>query len=229
MSGGLHLGRIVACFQRPIHTIPGPPDHQHHGPVPVVLGQTLVTQADETKCGAAVLLMLEATGDPALAQQLEDKPELITSYQQTIHDRVSKNAVGPFDWPQRFGSPPWTLAREARFPGVEYYAHAVDDSTEAGRAILTATIHANRAGIPVPLYTGGNIGQGLDCAIPRHVVLAVPHAPCSQSGSLHIYEPSSGMLYDVSIKELLGRQAKHKALGNWSHVVWAILPTPKGS
>ena len=130
------------------------------------------------------------------------------------------------DWPQRFGSPPWTLAREARFPGVTYRAHALDDRTEHGRDLLHSVLHANQSGIPVPLYTGGNIGQGIARALPRHVVLAVPHTPETRSSSLRIYEPSSGMLYDVSVDDLLNRTTKHQALGNWTHVVWAILPYP---
>ncbi|WP_187117590.1 hypothetical protein [Flaviflexus massiliensis] len=219
----------MAPLQRPIRTRVGTSTPPTYPPVPVVLGQTLVTQADATKCGAAVLLMLEASGDPTLARELENNPELITTYQQTIHDRVSRRAVGPVDWPQSFGSPPWTLAREARFPGVTYRAHALDDRTEHGRDLLHAVLHANQSGIPVPLYTGGNIGQGLARALPRHVVLAVPHTLETRSSSLRIYEPSAGMLYDVSIDELLKRTTKHRALGNWTHVVWAILPYPTKS
>ena len=227
---GLHVGRIVAKLQRPIHTRMSPhPPADPIDPVPVVLGSTLVTQVNETTCGAAVLLMLEATGDPALARTLEEDPDRIRSYQLEIHERITKDAVGPIDWPKRFGSPPWTLAREARFPGVTYKAHALDDSTEQGRAILQSVWNANAAGIPVPLYTGGSSRLGLDTAIPRHVVLAVPPAKQTRTSNMRIYEPSSGMLYDVPFEDLLNRKTKHRALGNWTHVVWAVLPEPTGT
>lgn len=227
MLNGLHLGRIISALQRPVVSRDAPgAAPQPVEPVPVILGGTVVTQVDHTTCGAAVLLMLQATGDPALARELDEDPEKIGEYQLAIHDRIRRRAVGPLSWPKQYGSPPWTLAREARFPGVEYIARAVDDRTDRGRAILNAVWHANAVGIPVPLYTGGNIGQGIDRAIPRHVVLAVPPAGHSRERRLRIYEPSSGMLHDVALDDLHGRTSPHRALGNWTHVVWAVMPIP---
>lgn len=224
---GLHLGRIVSALQRPMvsRDVPGLAPTSSTA-VPVVLGNTLVAQVDGTTCGAAVLLMLQATGDPELARELDEHPERIGEHQLAIHDRIRRHAVGPLTWPRQYGSPPWTLAREARFPGVEYRARAVDDRTADGRAVLHAVWHANASGIPVPLYTGGNIGQSVDRAVPRHVVLAVPPAEPIAGRGLRIYEPSAGMLYDVSIDDLLNRATGHRALGNWTHVVWAIMPRP---
>lgn len=227
MLKGLHLGRIISALQRPVASRDAegvaPP---HTDPVPVILGGTIVTQVDHTTCGAAVLLMLQATGDPELARELDEHPEKIGEYQLAIHHRIRRRAIGLLSWPQRYGSPPWTLAREARFPGVEYTARAVDDRTDNGRAILNAVWHANAAGIPVPLYTGGSLGQGLDRAIPRHVVLAVPPAGRSRERMLRIYEPSAGMLYDIPLDDLLGRTSPHRALGSWTHIVWAVMPRP---
>lgn len=227
MLKGLHLGRIISALQRPVTSRDAEGVAPlHTDPVPVILGGTIVTQVDHTTCGAAVLLMLQATGDHELARELDEHPEKIGEYQLAIHRGIRRRAIGPLSWPQPYGSPPWTLAREARFPGVEYIARAVDDRTNNGTAILNAVWHANAAGVPVPLYTGGNIGQGLDRAIPRHVVLAVPPAGHSRERMLRIYEPSSGMLYDVPLEDLHGRTSPHRALGNWTHIVWAVLPRP---
>lgn len=225
--GRLHLGRVVSALQRPLRSrhIPGATP-EPSDPVPVILGNTLVTQVDETTCGAAVLLMLDASANPTLARELDENPDKIREYQLAIHKRVRRRAIGPFTWPKRYGTPPWTLARQAHFPGVSYGARAVNDRTEQGRNILKAVWHANAAGIPVPLYTGGNLGQGCDRAIPRHVVLAVPPAHPTQARRLFIYEPSAGMLHDVPLDDLADRTTPHSALGNWTHIVWAILPRP---
>jgi len=225
MMRGLHLGRIVAACQRPITSpdVPGAAPSPSRS-VPVTLGGTLVTQVDGTTCGAAVLLMLRASGDPALARMLDEHPERIGAMQRDLHASVCRRAIGPFPWPRRFGSPPWALAREARFPNVRYSARAVDDRTANGKALLNAVWHANAAGIPVPLYTGGNVGEGYDRAVPRHVVLAVP--PAEPSAGLLIYEPGSGHLYEVAIDDLVNRTSAHRALGGWTHVVWAIMPSP---
>lgn len=225
---GLHLGRIVAAWQRPLTSrpvtgaAPTPRD-----PVPVTLGGTRVTQVDGTTCGAAVLLMLRASGDETLAAELDANPGMIDSYQREIHADVCRGALGPLSWPRAYGSPPWSLAREARYPGVDYEARAVDDASEHGRAILNAVWHANRHGIPVPLYTGGNLREGLSRAVPRHVVLAVPPAEPVSEASLLIYEPSSGLLHEVPLTDLFARTGPHPALGGWTHIVWAILPRPK--
>lgn len=224
---GLHLGRVVSLLQRPLRTSsPAGEAPTPIVPTPVILGGRPVTQVDETTCGAAVLLMLEASGDPHLVAELDEHPEQISARQHGIHARIRRRAVGPFTWPKRFGSPPWTLAREATFPGVRYSAFAVDDRRPSGRAILHAVWNANAAGLPVPLYTGGNLGQGIERALPRHVVLAVPPASAAREQKLRIYEPSEGMLYDVPLDELMNRSEPHPALGRWTHVVWAILPRP---
>ncbi|WP_182354119.1 hypothetical protein [Flaviflexus huanghaiensis] len=223
----LHLGRIVAAFQRPVRSRNlAWAEPFLIGPVPVTLGGRAVTQVDGTTCGATVLLMLRASGDPQLAAELDEHPHSIAAKQLAIFDHIRSHAVGPLRWPRRFGSPPWTLAREAVFPGVTYRSVAVNDRSRDGREILSAVWNANRAGIPVPLYTGGNVGQGIARAVPRHVVLAVPPSVPSHERKLRIYEPSTGTLVDIALDDLVNRTAPHPALGGWTHVVWAVLPTP---
>ncbi|MHB1288015.1 hypothetical protein [Georgenia sp.] len=100
--------------------------------------------------------------------------ERLSAAQQYIKVRTGARAVGLLRWPGRFGTPPWTAAREARFPSVAYRAVPLDDAAPAAAALLASVHRATTAGVPVPLYTGGDIGRGIATAIPRHVVLAVP-------------------------------------------------------
>lgn len=194
-----------------------------HSPVPVELAGKRVIQVDPYSCGALTLLMLEATGDPDLAVRLDTEPGLVDQLQRDYRQRGQKRGIGPFPWPAALGIPPWTLAREARFPGVTYRPVPVDDATVKGRNVLAAVWNATRAGIPVPLYTGGNMSGGLARAVPRHVILAVPHG---NEASLRLFDPGSGALYTVPLADLAGRTTPHPALGNWTHIVWALLPLP---
>ena len=224
----------------------------------VTLGGAPARQSDPTTCGSTVLLMLAATGDPLLAAWLEDgsipadlpphrlPPEIppgrqapdaagrMALAQRYVKERTSARALGPLRWPGALGTPPWTAAREARFPGVRYRAVPVDDASPAGAALLAEVHAATLEGIPVPLYTGGDLAGGLAAAVPRHVVLAVPpppeapHRGHDDGGDpvLHVYDPSGGRVHQVRTAELLGRTTPHPALGGWTHVCWVLLPRP---
>lgn len=222
----------------------------------VDLGGAVVRQADPTMCGATALLMLAATGDPVLARWLETgslpervridelPPEIppaalgrdltaaerLGAAQEHIRARTSADAVGPVAWPRRFGTPPWTAAREARFPGVRYVHRPVDDRGEPGRAMVASVLNALERGFPVLLFTGGNLGQGVVRALPRHVVLAVPNPKRRVTAEgdevISIFEPAEGIVHEVPADELVERAAPHRALGNWTHVQWVALPVP---
>ncbi len=215
--------------------------------LPVLLGGTRARQVDGTTCGSAVLVMLAATGDPALAQWLETgqlptgtrPPEVpedgvaggaaerFAAAQQRVKAATGRRALGPLPWPAGLGTPPWTAAREARYPGVRYRVRPVDDTTDDGATVLGLVEAANRRGHPVPLYTGGDARGGLAHAVPRHVVLAVPPPPdAAVPGTLRIYEPSRGSVLTVPSADLLGRTEPLAALGGWTHVVAALLPVP---
>lgn len=231
-----------------------------HAGVPVTLGGVRVRQTDETTCGSTVLLMLVATGDPVLARWLETgelpaglpphrvPPEIppalrprgaapastvpgrLAAAQRHIKRRTSASALGPLTWPGRFGTPPWTAAREARFPGVTYRVVPFADTSPTAAAVLAAVQRATMDGVPVPLYTGGDLGGGVGTAVPRHVVLAVPppaeqRAAAAAARLLHVYDPASGKVYRVPVGELLRRTAPHPALGGWTHVSAVLLPT----
>jgi len=204
--------------------------------------------------------MLAATGDPVLAGWLETgelptdlpphrvPPEIphrvadidaagrMAAAQRHVKWRTGARALGPLRWPAALGTPPWTAAREARFPGVRYRGVPVDDASPAAATLLARVHGATLAGIPVPLYTGGDLGRGLAGAVPRHVVLAVPppsdvpHRGRDQAGEpvLHLYDPSDGRVHQVLLADLLGRTSPHPALGGWTHVVWILLPSSVG-
>lgn len=227
--------------------------------LPVTIGGVRVRQTDRTTCGSTVLLMLAATGDPVLARWLEDgtlpadlprrqvPPEIpdplpvgggvaerLAAAQHRVKSRTSRRGIGSLAWPPALGTPPWTAAREARFPGVTYRHLPLDDAGDAGRDLLASARRATLAGVPVPLYTGGNVETGLTTAVPRHVVLAVPpprdapHRGYDGAGApvLHLYEPARGLVHRVRLADLLARRTPHPALGGWTHVVWALLPVP---
>lgn len=204
--------------------------------------------------------MLAATGDAALAEWLETgelppglpphriPPEIprrvaatdaagrMAAAQRHVKWRTGARALGPLRWPSALGTPPWTAAREARFPGVRYRGVPVDDASPSAAALLDRVHEATLAGVPVPLYTGGDLGRGLATAVPRHVVLAVPPPPDAphrgRDGAgdpvLHLYDPSDGRVHQVPLADLLGRTAPHRALGGWTHVVWILLPGRAG-
>jgi hypothetical protein len=208
------------------------------------LGGHPAVQTSETTCGSAVLVLIAAAGDPVLALWLVTgrlvgelalplpgraaaEPSPVARFgaaQRAMLAATSRRAVGPLPWPRRFGTPPWSAARHARYPGVRYTQRPVDDSDAVAMARVTAWIAASVGrGVPVPLYTGGDVGQGVLTAVPRHVVLAVPTRD-APADALSIYEPGVGRVYRLATAELVARTAPHPALGAWTHVCWAVLP-----
>lgn len=206
------------------------------------LGTAAARQTDGTTCGSAVLTMLAAAGDPTLAYWLVtgrtvggyEPPELdgaqdapgpavrFGSVQEAVKRRSTARAVlGVLPWPAPFGTPPWGAARVARFPGVAYRAVLVDDTRpgEVARVLARAGRALDR-GVPVPLYSGGDLGGGIAAAVPRHVVLLTART----ADGFTVYEPSSGRVHDVSADDLVVPPGPLDALGRWSHVAWAVLP-----
>lgn len=236
-------------------------------------GSAAARQVDGTTCGAAVLGLLAAAGDPALAAWLvtgdlpddDVPPELdglvlpeppephdadaptwfrspddrvvhVTAtpaeasatrwglLQAALHRRSTLRAVaGMLPWPRSLGTPPWGAARVARFPGVRFRAVLVDDTRpDEVAAVLDAVDRALDAGVPVPLYAGGDLADGVGAAVPRHVVLAVGRTP----DGYRVYEPGAGRVLALPRAALEHPDAPQRALGGWTHLTWALLPTP---
>lgn len=199
-------------------------------------------QVDETTCGSAVLTMLAMAGDPRLALRVAADPAVrFGQAQRHVHRRTCERALGPLPWPTRLGTPPWAAARVARYGDVRY-THRVVGGDEPG-AVLRAAVAAARAGVPVPLYTGGDLRGGWQAAVPRHVVLltgvvdgadADAGTPEDAGGLARLYEPSAGTLHTLPVAALVDpaaagadrRAARTAALGGWPHVTWAVLPLP---
>lgn len=209
-------------------------------------------QVTERTCGPAVLTMLAAMGDPLLALWLatgrvlpEARPaELATAppaalrrlagappqarfaaLHRVVHRAATSRAVlGAVPWPESLGTPPWALARTARFLGVRWTHAVVDDTDGAHLADVRARVGAALdAGIPVPLLTGGDRTRGWQAAVPRHVVLAVPGERGRPASGLRIWEPARGAVLAADDAVLAGG-TPHHALGGWSHLVWVVLP-----
>ena len=112
----------------------------------------------------------------------------------------------------------------ARCAGVRLRGFVVDDG-KAGdvTAALAHACAALRDGIPVPAYVGGDVSLGFDTAIPRHVVLLVG----TDGDSLRVYEPGSGAIHLLPKASLAAPHSRLPALGNWSRLMWLVLPTPR--
>ncbi|MCF4120257.1 hypothetical protein L1785_04615 [Antribacter sp. KLBMP9083] len=208
-----------------------------------VKGGVPASQVDETTCGSAVLAMLGLAGDPRAALRLAtgDAGANFAGLQRAIKRATNRRALGAVGWPERYGTPPWGAASVARY-GVVRYTHRVVGAAgrrPRSRAVLLAAVGSARAGVPVPLFTGGDVARGLETAIPRHVVLLTLADGEGRDGSAVLYEPSSAALHTVPVAALLDppdagidpatpegkvRAALTRALGGWPHVTWALLP-----
>ena len=147
-------------------------------------------QVDETTCGSAVLAMLGLAGDPQAALRLAsgDPAGRFMRLQQAIHTATNRRGLVVASWP-RSTAPPWGAARFASYGGVRYTRRVT-----GSRALLEAAVASARAGIPVPLYTGGDVTSGWDSAVPRHVVLLTLADGEGTEGSAVLYEPSGAGL-----------------------------------
>ncbi|WP_143556565.1 hypothetical protein [Flavimobilis soli] len=198
-------------------------------------------QHDPTTCGSTVLAQLAAAGDPVLAVWLETgrtlgdapPPELVAAeraarpgdtrfvaLQRALKRRTGENALLGLRWPDRFGTPPWGAAKAARYADVTYGHAVVDVATPARRERAVAAVDtALRAGVPVPLFSGGTLRTGLATAVPRHVVL-VTRATAS---GWHVFEPSRGEVLELR-SDQLATPGRKPALGGWSVPAWVLLP-----
>jgi len=212
---------------------------------PVLLAGTPARQVDQTTCGAASMAMMLAIGDPFVAvwiasgrrlggylppeaeriatlARLDSVERRWHSLQRTIHAAtVRRGILAVLPWPTALGTPPWRVNNATRFAGLAFRGAVVDDTDDAD---VDALIHhasaALRDGIPVPLYASGDSARGLDTVIPRHVVLLVRRL----DGGFAAYEPGGGRLHRITDAQIRDGGKGLKALGNWSHVSWMILP-----
>jgi hypothetical protein len=144
----------------------------------------LIDQVDGTTCGSAVLLALQACGEPAASKALASVPP--GEFQQRLDaaQRLVKRQTNRL-WPRALGTTPWGmvswLRRHAPTLG-RYRVRLVDatDPRDLERAVMAAS-QALAAGYQVPMLVGS--------VVPRHWVLALS----SQDGEAWlVYEPSSG-------------------------------------
>jgi hypothetical protein len=192
--------------------------------------------------------MLAAAGDPALALWLATgdlvrtgrPPELVGApparlatlaqstpdarfapVQRVVKRRTNARALLGLAWPAAAGTPPWGAAREARFAGLAF-GHVLLDDTDrlAQSTALDAVGAAVDRGVPVPLYSGGDLRGGPAAAVPRHLVLAVGR----RGDRLRLWEPGAGRTFTVARELLLDPPGPLPALGGWTHLVWAVLP-----
>ena len=173
-------------------------------------------QTDGTTCGSAVLTLLAAAGDPALALWLANgqvlahsrPPELAAASadrlaalaegppqrrfapaQQVVKRRTNARGALGLPWPTALGTPPWGAASQARFVGLGFGHEPLDDTDRPHLTrVLDRVAAALDRGVPVPLYTGGDTARGWATAVPRHVVLAVGHSRSAREHSGQTFE-----------------------------------------
>ncbi|MGC5167324.1 hypothetical protein [Luteimicrobium sp. DT211] len=198
-------------------------------PRPVLLGteRAPAVQIDGTTCGPAVLVVLAADGDPAVAAWLDGAGDRFAALQRSVQRRTTRTALLGVPWPQALGTPPWAAARAARWGSVRYGHRVVDDTDPVDLARVRAQVDSALArGVPVPLYTGGDTSRGWTTALPRHVVLVLPGGP---PDAYRVYEPGSGAIHTVRRADLWSGGRPLDALGRWPHVAWALLPRPRAA
>ncbi|GHG44597.1 hypothetical protein GCM10011331_03290 [Flavimobilis marinus] len=206
-------------------------------------GSAVARQHDGTTCGSAVLAMTAAAGDLRLALWLEtgercggrtgpveltgvaattldglgDAEARFAFLQRRLKTMSNGRAAAGLPWPAALGTPPWGAARVARWGAVRY-RHAIVGGPRQSD-VLAAVASWGQAGVPVPLFAGGDLARGVATAVPRHVVLVTGVVGPVWS----VYEPSSGAVHEVTRGELVagGRLA---ALGGWNHLAWALVP-----
>ncbi|MBN0040303.1 hypothetical protein JN535_09020 [Cellulosimicrobium cellulans] len=206
------------------------------------VGGAAARQTDATTCGSAVLALVAAAGDPVLALWLATglEPGATTvrassprpggaarfrALQQEVKRRTNRAALGPLPWPAALGTPPWGAARAARHADVRYVDRVVVGRRGDTDPVIRSALVAAARGVPVPLFTGGDLALGVATAVPRHVVLLTDVD--AQARWCRVYEPSSGTVHDLDPASLLdGARSREvrRALGGWPHVCWALLP-----
>jgi hypothetical protein len=217
-------------------------------PGPVTIAGVPARQVDATTCGAAAMAIMLMIGDPFVGLWVASgrtfahyrPPEIARiegrawltepvqrweALQRSIHvDTVRHGFLLLVPWPRTLGTPPWRVDNRTRFAGLRFQGAIVDDTDTADLdALISHATAAISDGIPVPLYASGDSSRGLDTVVPRHVVLLTHRI----AGGFLAYEPGSARLHVITDAQLHDGGEGLKALGNWSHVSWMILPQAK--
>ncbi len=236
-----HQWSSLTPAERTIATSPLPSANES----PVALDGVPARQVDSTTCGAASMAVMLMMGDPFVGlwvasgrrlggylppeiRRIPSQARLDTvdrrwgALQKVIHrETVRRGFLLLVPWPEKLGTPPWRVNNATRFAGVGFRGAIVDDTDDADvDALISHASAALRDGIPVPIYASGDSAKGIDTVIPRHVVLLVRRL----ADGFVAYEPGSARLYPITDDQIRQGGAGLRALGNWSHVAWMILP-----
>jgi hypothetical protein len=219
-------------------------------PGPVTVAGVPARQMDGTACGAAAMAVMLMIGDPLVGiwvasgrtfahyrppeiARIEGRAWLTEpiqrweALQRSIHvDTVRHGFLLLVPWPRTLGTPPWRVDNRTRFAGIRFQGAIVDDTDSADLdALISHATAAISDGIPVPIYASGDSARGLDTVVPRHVVLLTHRI----DGGFLAYEPASAHLHVITDAQLHDGGKGLRALGNWSHLAWMVLPKAKKS
>lgn len=217
-------------------------------PGPVMWGRVRATQMDQRTCGAAVLAMVSLIADPFVAlwlmqgrtladhvpkeidrigragQPTHTVEERWHALQRATFREVTRRGFIVAPWPQMLGTPPWRMSAVARCAALRWRITLVDDTNPGEmQAMVTHASAALRDGIPVMVYSGGDVRRGISTAVPRHVVLLTSRV----NGGFMVYEPGSGARHVLRDEDLVRGSTPHAALGNWSRINMMVLPSAR--
>jgi hypothetical protein len=191
-----------------------------------------IDQYNGTTCGSTAILATRSLADPIFtlglttggdpnnptATSAAEFEKRLSAEEQRIHDQSTAGKLGPFNYPQAIGTPPWGVADQLNSygtaTGTPYDSRWVDN-TDAGQinGALSDVERSVDRGDPVPLL----IGDGT----PHHYVLVVGH----EGDKLQIYEPTSGRTVTVSEDDFRnGTPAFTNAVG-FPNVQAVVVPT----
>ena len=193
------------------------------------LAAATLRQPDATTCGAAVLVMARSISDPGYAELLATGLHPLTGYRLpgAIQERFAAEALAmhrrttssvdvrgaaQLPWPQKYGTPPWAVARQlsgtvgADGTRATYSWHVARTSLPGAYQRL---LDATRAGRVSAIYVGTTW-------VPRHVALVVE---ATATGTLNVYDPARGRLDELDRLAFLGNRVD---IAGWD-VAWFVV------
>ncbi|WP_210503183.1 hypothetical protein [Nocardioides xinjiangensis] len=206
------------------------------GPAPLGAGRRVVVaglvQPDRTSCGSACLVVARMLGDPSYARWLATgeaggsrrdvraperrfADEALAAHARTSHWADADGHL-QVPWPRRYGTAPWSLARELSLiggttpPGTRHRVRTISPRRR-GEAFDEVAVSVG-TGHAVPLFVGNRL-------LPRHVVLVVG----ASADRLTAYDPATGR------RVVLPRDAFVTGtlrVSGWSEPWFAVLPEP---
>jgi hypothetical protein len=152
-------------------------------------------------------------GDTALSERF--KTETLAMHQR-ITGLADVSGKPQIPWPRKFGTPPWSVARQlsgtvgADGTRATYSWHLARTSLPGAYQRL---LDASRSGRVSAIYVGTT-------CVPRHVALVVQ---ATARGTLDVYDPARGRLDELDRLAFLGNRVE---IAGWDVAWFVVTPEP---